>query len=174
MPARERIATSSRSLRRGRSGLALDLLVLAIWRDIDNETYAKVAGIASVWTFFALIALGLTLAVDARRTALADPVPRAVAVDHLSPGLISTYLIVTAGGDNPSDEFTVGGARGLTVRSRATTTLLRVLGVVVSSLVACFWFAARSRRSHRTRAAATGSRTQTLKRMLRTSPSSTT
>ena len=47
------------------AGLAIDLLVLAVWLEIDSEAYGKVAGVAFVWTFFGLIALGLTLAVGA-------------------------------------------------------------------------------------------------------------
>jgi hypothetical protein len=45
------------------AGLGLDLLVLAIWLEIDSEAYGKITGIAFVWAFFALIALGLTLAI---------------------------------------------------------------------------------------------------------------
>ena len=119
------------------AGVAPDLLVLAIWRDIGNDTYAKVTGVAAAWTFFALIALGLTLAVDARGR-LSRTLYLGAAVSTLAAGLISTYLIATAGissliatagGDDASDEFTGGG-----------DTLLRVLGVVLV-LLAAFWFA---------------------------------
>ncbi len=44
------------------AGLAIILFALAIWLEIDDETYAKIAGIAYVWSFFGLIVLGLTLA----------------------------------------------------------------------------------------------------------------
>ena len=44
------------------SGLGVDLLVLAIWLDIDSEAYVKLAGIAFVATVFGLIVLGLSLA----------------------------------------------------------------------------------------------------------------
>ena len=50
------------------AGLAIDLFVLAIWLDIDDDTYGKIAATAFVWTFFGLIGLGLALAVQARET----------------------------------------------------------------------------------------------------------
>lgn len=121
------------------AGVALDLVVLAIWRDIGNDTYAKVAGVAAAWTFFALIALGLTLAVDARGR-LSRPLYLGAALSALIAGLITTYLIATAGGDS-SDEFTEGGgaAFGYPV-DPGDDALLRVLGAVLV-LLASFWFA---------------------------------
>jgi hypothetical protein len=50
------------------AGLAVDLFGLAIWLEIDDDTYGKIASIAFVWTFFGLIGLGLALAVQARET----------------------------------------------------------------------------------------------------------
>ncbi len=50
------------------AGLAIDLFVLAIWLDIDDDTYGKIAAVAFIWTFFGLIGLGLALAVQARET----------------------------------------------------------------------------------------------------------
>jgi hypothetical protein len=121
------------------AGIALDLVVLAIWRDIGNDTYAKVAGIAAAWTFFALVALGLTLAVDARGR-LSRPLYLGAALSTLIAALISTYLIATAGGDS-SNEFTEGGgaAFGYPV-DPGDDTLLRVLGAMLV-LLASFWFA---------------------------------
>jgi hypothetical protein len=43
------------------AGAALDMLVLAIWLDIDSDAYGKVVGIAYVWSLLALVILGLAL-----------------------------------------------------------------------------------------------------------------
>ena len=79
------------------AGLATDMFVLAAWQEIDNETYGKVAGIAFVWSFFALVALGLTLAVGTP-AALARSLYLGSVVATVVAGLISTWLIATAGG----------------------------------------------------------------------------
>ena len=78
------------------AGLAIDLLVLAVWLEIDSEAYGKVAGVAFVWTFFGLIALGLTLAVDAPAE-LARALYVAALVTIGAAALISTWLVATAG-----------------------------------------------------------------------------
>ena len=122
------------------AGIALDLVVLAIWRDIGNDTYAKVAGIAAAWTFFALVALGLTLAVDARGR-LSRPLYLGAALSTLVAALISTYLIATAGGDSSSDEFSGSGDTGIIYPvDPGDDALLRVLGAMLV-LLASFWFA---------------------------------
>ncbi len=120
------------------AGVALDLLVLAIWRNIQDETYAKIAAVAGVWTFYALLALGLALAVDARGR-LSRPLYLAAVVATLVAGIVSTYLIATAGDAEPvSDDFsddsyyTFGADIG-------DSTLLRVLGVLFV-LIAALWF----------------------------------
>lgn len=48
------------------AGLTVDLLVLAIWLEIDSQAYVKLAGIAFVLTLFGLVVLGLTLACQPR------------------------------------------------------------------------------------------------------------
>jgi hypothetical protein len=122
------------------AGVALDLLVLAIWREIDSETYAKIAGIAAAWTFFALVALGLTLAVDARGR-LSRPLYLGSVVSTLVAGLVSTYLIATAGDE--AEEFTEGGETTILSFpfSPGSDDLLRVLGVLFV-LIAATWFGA--------------------------------
>ena len=47
-------------------GLSVDLLVPAIWLDIDSKGYVKLVGVAGAWAFFALLILGLTLAAQPR------------------------------------------------------------------------------------------------------------
>ena len=79
------------------TGVALDLLVLAIWRDIDSETYGKVVGIGLVWSFLALLAFGLMLAVSSPGKLTRWPFLGALGAIGAA-GLISTYLIATAGG----------------------------------------------------------------------------
>ncbi|HLB04181.1 MAG TPA: hypothetical protein VJK66_04120 [Gaiellaceae bacterium] len=125
------------------AGVALDLLVLAIWRDVENEGYAKVVGIGLSWSFFALIALGLTLAVDAGEK-LSRLLYLGALISAGGAGLITTYLIATAGGDEVSpDEFSEGGdvyfsPIGIYI---GDDELLRALGVAFV-LLAAFWFGA--------------------------------
>ena len=78
------------------AGIAVDLLALAIWLEIDSEAYGKVAGIAFVWTFFALIVLGLTLAVAPSGDLARGLYLGAVATASVA-GLIATWLVATAG-----------------------------------------------------------------------------
>jgi len=123
------------------AGIALDLLVLAVWRDINNEAYGKVVGIGFVWAFFALIALGLTLAVDARGR-LSRPLYLGTWIAAGAAGLVTTYLIVTAGGDELSSaEFSDSGPLAPIGISIGDDELLRVLGVILV-LLAAFWFGA--------------------------------
>ena len=81
------------------TGLAIVLLPLALWLEIDNETYAKIAGLAYVWSFFSLVVLGLTLA-----TKPVDPLARALYLGavgaSLLGGILATALILSAGGDD--------------------------------------------------------------------------
>jgi hypothetical protein len=121
------------------AGVALDLLVLAIWREIDNETYAKIAGIAAAWTFYALISLGLTLAVDARGH-FSRPLYLGSVLSTVVAGLVSTYLIATAG-DEAEEEITEGGDATVYGFYPGNDELLRLLGVALV-LVAAFWFGA--------------------------------
>jgi hypothetical protein len=120
------------------AGVALDLLVLAVWREIEDETYAKVAIIAGAWTFYALIALGLALAVGALGR-LSRVLYLCALVVTLAAGLISTYLIATAGDQQPvSDDFSDDALYTFGV-DIGQNVLLRVLGLAFV-LIAALWF----------------------------------
>jgi hypothetical protein len=138
--------------------LAIDLIVLAIWLDIDSEAYGKAAGVAFVWSFFGLIALSLVLAVaNPERIALALYVG---AITAATVGaLMSTYLVLTAGDDELSGSAGFGGP--LPVGDDA---LFQALGAMLV-ILAALWFGAL---------AASRLPNQTLNRTLTTSPSSTT
>jgi hypothetical protein len=141
------IACALSCLRRGRaevlglggivvSALAVDLLVLAILLDVENEAYGKVTGVAFVWSFFALVILGLRLGTGpladiARLLYLGTLVATVVA------GLISTWLIGTAGdGGIPA-----GGLELVPAGTVGDDELLRALGGCLVA-VAALWFAA--------------------------------
>lgn len=115
------------------SGLAIDLSSLAIWQEIDNETYGKIAAIAFVWTLVGLLMLGLTLAVQAR-----EQLARALYVGAMIAsgvaGLIASWLIATAGGP-------VGLASPVGLESITDESLLRPLAAALV-LLSAFWFAA--------------------------------
>ncbi len=123
------------------TGIALDLLVFGVWRDVDSEAYTKVVGIGLVWSFFALVALGLTLAVD-RPGGLARWVYLGAVASTVGAGLISTYLIATAGGDEATAEnFGDSGSVELFGVTPGDDELLRALGVAFI-LIAALWFGA--------------------------------
>lgn len=117
------------------TGIALDLLVLATWLEIDNEWYGKAVGIGLAWAFFALLAFGLMLAVAGPGRFARWPFFGALAATAAA-GLISTYLIATAGGVGNTyfDVSTIGIAPG-------DDELLRVLGAAFV-LIAALWFGA--------------------------------
>lgn len=117
------------------AGLAIDLFVLEIWLSIDSETYAKLAGIAYVWMFFGLIALGLTLAAQPR-DALARSLYLSAVGASLLGGVIATALIVSAGGAD-----VVPTSTPVPISSFGDERLLRPLGAVLV-VVATLWFAA--------------------------------
>jgi hypothetical protein len=121
------------------AGLAIDLLVLGIWLDIDADAYGKVVGIAFVWSFFALVALGLTLAVGQTRRLSRSLYVGAVGMCVLA-ALISTWLVATAEGGEVSasapPESAFGAASDTLV---GDDDLLRMLGVVLV-LLAALWF----------------------------------
>ena len=75
------------------SGLAVDLLVLAIWLEIDSEAYAKLVGIAFVISVFGLIVLGLTPRVPAAGLARALPLPRRRGRILLAAGLATVVVL---------------------------------------------------------------------------------
>ena len=117
------------------AGLAIDMLALAIWLEIDNEAYGKLAGIAFVWALFGLLVLGLTLAVQPR-----DSLARALYLGavgaSLLAGVISTVLIIDAGGQD-----LVPTAAPVPIGSFADASLLRPLAAILVVLAA-LWFAA--------------------------------
>jgi len=115
------------------SALAIDLFVLATWREIGDETYGKITAIAFVWTIFGLLMLGLALAVHPREQ-LARALYLGAMVAALVAGLISTWLIVSTGGEvTPLSPF------GLS--SIADESLLRPLAVALV-LLSTLWFGA--------------------------------
>lgn len=81
------------------SGLGVDLLVLAIWLDIDSEAYVKLAGIAFVATVFGLIVLGLSLACRPR-----DSLARTLYLGAVGASLVgaalAALLVLTTGGED--------------------------------------------------------------------------
>lgn len=136
--------------------VSIDLIVLAVWLDIDDEAYAKLTGVAFVWSFFALVILSLTLAVATARD-LAF-ILYACTVGAAGAGaLISTWLVLSAGGEG-GVESPVG------IVPVGDDGLLQALGAIFV-LLAAFWFGAL---------AAGRLERQMLNRTLTTSPSSTT
>ena len=117
------------------AGLAIDLAVLELWLSIDSETYAKLVGMAYVWTFFGLLVFGLALAAQPR-----DQLARAFHLGAIGAsllgGLIATALIASAGGGDvvPTTTAIPYGAFG-------NDDLLRPLGALLV-VVATLWLAA--------------------------------
>ncbi len=114
----------------GASGLAIDLGALGVWQSINSEAYGKVAGVSASWALFALIALGLTLAVG-ETDGLAKLLYLACLVATTAGGLIAAWLIITAG-NSITDPGSVLGDDNVP---------LRLLGVSLV-LLAVTWFAA--------------------------------
>lgn len=81
------------------AGLAVDLFVLAIWLDIEDESYGKLVGIAFVGALFGLVVLGLTLASQPRDTLARYLYLGAVGAAVLA-AVIAWILILTSGGDD--------------------------------------------------------------------------
>ena len=119
------------------AGLAMDMLVLAVWLEIDNEAYAKIAGVAFVWSSYALIALGLTLAVETPRS-LARPLYLGAVVVTVVAGLISAWLVVTG---NNEDVVASAGPDVIPGAVLGDDDLLRALGAALV-LLAALWFGA--------------------------------
>jgi hypothetical protein len=123
------------------SGLAIDMLVLAVWLEIDDETYAKTAGIAFVWSFYSLVILGLTIAVGSVER-LAWSLYLGALLATVLAGVISTWLVATGGGDDgAAEDFSDGDPFGVPVGAIGDDDLLRALGAVLV-LLAALWFAA--------------------------------
>jgi hypothetical protein len=137
--------------------LAIDLIVLGIWLDIDSEAYGKAAGVALVCTLFGLVALSLVLAVPSPAKLANGLYLCALGVAGVG-ARISTYLVLSAGEGDIGDSTTFGLAPS------TDDALLQGLGVVLV-LLAALWFGAL---------AASRLPGQTLNRTLTTSPSSTT
>jgi hypothetical protein len=116
------------------AGLTVDLLVLAICFEIENEAYGKTAGIAFVWSLFALIGLGLTLAVGSLGRLTRVLYGGALGATILA-ALISTWLIATAGASE------IGSLSSLYLGAGETSDneLFRVLGAALVVLAA-LWF----------------------------------
>ena len=117
------------------AGLAMDLLALAIWLDIDNEAYAKIAGVAFVWSFYALIALGLSVAVGAVR-GVSRPLYLGAVVVTAIAGLISAWLVVSA---SDADVVASAGPESIPGAVLGDDDLLRALGAALV-LLASLWF----------------------------------
>jgi hypothetical protein len=118
------------------AGLALDLLVLAILLDVDSEAYGKVTGVAFLWSFLALVVLGLTLAVGAVENLGRLLYLATIAVSILA-GLVGTWLIGTAGDE---DVPAVGPFDVVPGGAGADDELLRILGACFV-VIAALWFA---------------------------------
>jgi hypothetical protein len=142
------------------SCLAIDLTVLAIWLDIDNEAYAKIAGLAFVWSFFALVVLGLVLAV-VNPQGLAFVLYIGAIATSIGSAVVSSWLIVSASND---DVVVTEPTSPIGILPVENDSLLRALGALLV-LLAASWFGAL---------AASRIGPQTLKRTFTTSPSSTT
>ncbi len=142
----------------GAACLALDLVVLAAWLDIEGSAYAKTAGTAYAWSLFALPVLGLALAVPSPKRLALALCSGAVAA-AVGCALVTTALIVRGGDEDVVDAVPQVG--GLPIGDDA---LLQLLGVLLVVLAAC-WVGAL---------AAARLPDQRLKRTLTTSPSSTT
>ena len=117
------------------AGIAIDLLVLAVLIDIDSEAYGKVVGVAFVWTFFALLVLGLALAVRTLNTVARALYLGALVAAGLG-GIIATVLIMTGGGGGSA--VSVGS---VPIDAFADESLLRPLGAALVVLAA-LWLAA--------------------------------
>ena len=115
----------------GIAGVGLDLLAVAAWQGIDSEAYGKATAVAFVWTLFALLGLGLTIAVgEMGQTARA--VWLAAIVSTVAAGAIATWLIVASGeGRVFDDPLAFVGDDGL----------LRALGAAIV-LLSSLWFSA--------------------------------
>jgi hypothetical protein len=81
------------------AGLAVDLLVLAIWLELDSEWYGKLVGVAFVGALFGLVVLGLSLACRPR-DALATWLYYGAVGASVLGAVTSWLLILTTGGDD--------------------------------------------------------------------------
>ena len=117
------------------AGLSVDLLVLAVWLDIDDEWYGKLVGLAFVGALFGLVVLGLTLACQPR-DALARYLYFGAVGASLLGVVVAWLLILTTGGDDFAPSV-LGNRVGLDLGNE----FARPLGAILVVLAA-FWFAA--------------------------------
>ena len=117
------------------AGLAVDLLVLAIWLDIDDEWYGKLVGLAFVGALFGLIVLGLTLACQPRDTLARYLYFGAVGASLLGLA-VAWLLILTTGGDDFAPSVL-----GNRVAVDLGNDFIRPLAAILV-VVAALWFAA--------------------------------
>ena len=117
------------------AGLAVDLLVLAIWLEIDSEWYAKLAGVVFVGALFGLVVLGLTLACQPRDTLARSLYFGAVGTSLL--GAIVTWLLILTTGTDDFAPTVLGQPVGFDLGSDFIRPLAAILVVL-----AALWFAA--------------------------------
>src|SRR5687767_3060576 len=117
------------------AGLAVDLLVLAIWLDIDDEWYGKLVGLSFVGALFGLVVLGLTLACQPRDTLARYLYFGAVGASLLG-ALVAWLLILTTGGDDFAPSV-FGNRVGLDLGNDFARPLAAIVVVL-----AALWFAA--------------------------------
>jgi hypothetical protein len=117
------------------AGLAIDLLVLAIWLDIDDEWYGKLVGLAFVGALFGLVVLGLTLACQPRDTLARYLYFGAVGASLLG-AVVAWLLILTSGGDDLAPSVL-----GNQVSFDLGNEFIRPLAAILVVLAA-LWFAA--------------------------------
>lgn len=117
------------------AGLAVDLLVLAIWLDIDDEWYGKLVGLAFVGALFGLVVLGLTLACQPRDT-LARYLHFGAVGASLLGAVVAWLLILTSGGDDFAPSV-LGNQVAFDVGNEFIRPLAAILVVL-----AALWFAA--------------------------------
>jgi hypothetical protein len=117
------------------AGLAVDLLVLAIWLDIDEEWYGKLVGLALAGALFGLVVLGLTLACQPR-----DALGRYLYFGAVGASLLGAFvawmLILTTGGDDFAPSV-FGNRVGFDAGNEFTRPLAAIVVVL-----AALWFAA--------------------------------
>jgi hypothetical protein len=116
------------------AGVAVDLLVLAIWLEIDSETYGKLVGIAFVGALSGLLILGLTLACQPRDHLALWLYFGAVGASLLG-AILATVLIID------SDDGVAPAPSIVGVETFTNESLLRPLAAVLV-VMAALWFAA--------------------------------
>lgn len=114
----------------GAAGLAVDLGAYGIWQNIHSEALGKIFGVMAAWALFALVALGLALAVG-EPAGLARLLYLTSLATAAAGAVIAAWLIVTAG-NSITDPGSVLGDDNVP---------LRLLGVSLV-LLAVTWFAA--------------------------------